>query len=317
MSMRSDPCITALFSLSLSLLLLMDLPISTEASDEWSREVLGPMYGEPEIDIEITPGSYEANVQPGKDGIVNVYGTVHCEMPPYTPSGVYCIVTLFVDAGGWYAPAPPDLIFSKSTVSRGFSITILVPIESSPDDSRDVLISGMWDYSPGTQAGTTETESVHVEVLPYVFLLFITERYNRTIEIGEKGTYSIEIENRGTRDASVTLMSISDSGVLRTELNSRSLDIPSNRMGEVELSFEQTSGPEGVYTVTLIAQDVEYGGQEPIIFTFKVTTRDKKFSLSSIPYLTYIIIALVIISFLGGAFLLGRWALGKKRRHLS
>ncbi|MBN1538708.1 MAG: hypothetical protein JW939_01080 [Candidatus Thermoplasmatota archaeon] len=307
-------CTHRTLSISLSFLLIVSMVswIFPGASCGRSRDILGPMYGEPEIDIEIMPGKYQANVQPGQDGLVTILGRVLCDMPPYTPSGVYCIVTLFVDAGGWYAPEQPELIFSKATVSREFSITIMVPIESSPNESRDVSISGMWDYSPGTQGGTTETESVHVDVLPYVYLLFRTESHNTTIDIGERSTYAIEIENRGTSDASVTLMSRSDSEVLRTELNSGSLDIPPKQIGEVELSFEQPSGPEGVYTVTLSAQDVEHGGQEPIIFTFKVTTREKGFSITSVPYLIYIIIALVMILCLGGATVLGRKVFRKK-----
>ncbi|MBN1390235.1 MAG: hypothetical protein JXA22_06300 [Candidatus Thermoplasmatota archaeon] len=292
--MRGSGYWTASISVSLSLLLLTVLPIFNEVSGERNGEVLGPVYAEPEIDIQITPGRYQANVQPGQDGLVTILGNVLCDMPPYTPSGVYCVVHIFVDAGGWFTSEPPDLVFSRATVSRDFTITLLVPMESTPDSSRDVRISGMWEYSPGTQGGTTETESVYVEVLPYVFLLFRTERYNSTIEIGETGTYVIEIENRGTCDASVSLMSSADSEIMETRMDRDHLDIPAKQIMAVELSFEQPSGPEGDHTVTLAAQDVEHGGQDAILYTFKVTTKEKGSIFSSVPYLTPIIIALLV-----------------------
>jgi len=310
--MRREKTVVFLFLMT-SMFVMGSLPFTERSSGRDIKGGLGPAYAEPEIDIIMSPASYQVNVQPGEDGFVNMFGTVRCEMPSYMPPNVYCIVTLSVDAGEWTAYYPPDLMFSKQVVERTFTASVQVPIGSSPDESRDVFISGRWSYSPGVQGGTTETESVHVEVLPYVFLAYKTEMTNRTIEIGETGTVTVEIENQGTQEAMVTLMIRSDSELMQVDLDKKTMTIPPHQTEEVTITFKQSSGKGGIFTITLMADDPEHGNPSAVRFTFKVFTKEKGFLSSSTRFIVPIgTAAAVILLGAGSVFLIMK--LRKRRR---
>ena len=274
---------------------------------------LGPLQGEPEIDIQITPAKHEAHVGPGDDGIVTISGTVICEVPPYIPSNVYCVVQLSASTGGWPSSNPPQLAFSNSQTQQSFTINVQVPLFTPPDESRDIQITGTWMYSPGTQGGTTETENVFVTVLPYVYLVLSSDGENATIEVGEETTFTVDIENRGTETATVSMSASADDDRMEVVLERTSTEIGPHQTVQVGLTAGQASGSQGQFTITMTAEDSTHGTQGPIRLTFKVITREKEFSITSIPYLTPIMIVAVIILLVAGSALIGRKIIRTRR----
>ncbi|MGA1794032.1 MAG: choice-of-anchor T family protein [Thermoplasmatota archaeon] len=265
---------------------------------------LGPLYAEPEIDIEITPGKYDARVGPNDEGIVTIIGTVTCQMPSFMPPNVYCVVSLSANTAGWESSDPADLAFSAATTIRTFSMQIQVPLLTPPEESRDIQISGTWTYSPGTQSGSTESETVFITVLPYVHIIITADGSNTTIEIGERSTFTIELENRGTGTASVAMAAAADDERMTVELDKRFVEIPPHRKVQVLLTVQQTSGSQGHFYIKFSAEETNQGTQGPLSMTFQVFSKDKSFSISSIPYLTPIIIVVVFALVITGSLIL-------------
>lgn len=268
--MRSFVVILVMIILGLSFPVLNACSIENEID----RDVLGPLVGEPEIDIQIAPGNHRAYVEPGQSGIVTVTGTVFCEIP-WDPNVQYLVVTLRGDAGEWPTSNPPSLTFSKAQKQQSFTMSVQVPIETPPDESRDLVITGTWQYSPGTQSGNTETEYVYIEVMPYAYLDMDWDAGNTTLFIGETESFEVEIINQGTMAANVNLACHSDSGDVEIELNKGYLQIPAHQREKVTVKFGQPSGSQRIHKITFSAEDIENSRQGPVQRSFTLFTKEK------------------------------------------
>jgi hypothetical protein len=264
-------------------------------------DVLGPMVGEPEIDIQITPGNHRAYVCPGDDGIVTITGTVYAEIP-WDPNVQYLVVNLMGDAGGWPVSNPPSLTFSRAQKQQSFTLSVQVPIETPPDESRDLVISGTWQYSPGVQSGNTETEYVFIDILPYVYLDLDWDVSNITLFVDESDTFEVEVLNRGTMSANAHLRCYSDSGEVEFELSTTIIEIGAHQRKKVEVKFGQSSGSPRIHKITFTAEDPENSRHGPVQRTFTFITKDKtvadRIGQYIVPGVVILIIVMIIISIL-------------------
>lgn len=265
----------------------------------------GPQAGEPDIELIIHQDSIKVNVDPNSNGVATVTGEVTCEMPPYTPNTVFCIVDLRVESGGWPASVPPSLTFSNSISVNNFAITVQVPLGSPVSDSRDVIMSGTWQYSPGNQGGTVNSDTFFVDIQPYSFLEILNTDYNVSITGESSKKITASVTNTGNIKSEIRAGAFTSDEAIEIEFKETDYSISPYQKAEIEFTIKEKKNQNGLYTVTFWVEEKELTNQGRVTQNFQVQAKEDTFSLDDIPFLIpgAIILVLIIFVILGYLFI--------------
>lgn len=257
----------------------------------------GPSAGAPTIEIVIDQSRYQVDVEPGADGVLRVTGTIHCDLPPSTPPGQYCIVNLQADAGGWPVSVPPAFVFDRTHEEEDFSIEIQVPIETSQTTTGQLSVSGRWSYSPGVGGGTVPASTAIILVKPYSRLAFSFDKENNTASVGDWGELKITITNEGNAGDEVRLSIDDVPEGLDAYLEEEYLRIPEKQSKTTILNFKQSSGTPGTYQISISAEGLHNGSRSELQHSVVVQT---KLSFKSMITTPFVIIPLVLVLIVAG-----------------
>ncbi len=280
-----------------SFLLLTSFFLLTEVDGRIEK----PMAGPPDIQIIINEERVQVNVEPGNNGIVRFTGTVQCDMPPSTPPGQTCYVTLIADAGGWAFSLPDSMEFDWNHNQEDFTVSVQVPVETSSMVSGKLSISGKWRYSPGTLGGTADSSTAIIEILPYSQLQVSTDPDNNTVSVGGWGEIELSITNEGNvnDDIKLKLENIPDG--IEAYLEDDLISVPEKQTKIVILKIQQPNGAPKTSQLNVIATGSYNGTRssdtQPVVFTTTISVRSVFTTL-------YIIIPAIILLLIIGLIVL-------------
>ena len=259
-------------------------------------EIFGPKAVRgPEIVIELSEPELYAKVEPGEDGIVVSHGILYCDMPPGTPPGQYCVITLQAMAGGWAVSGAPSLTFDRSTTEQPFSISVQVPVETSQKTGARLTVEGKWRYSPGTGGGTIDPVFCIIHVLPYGSPKLAPVQLNSSIPIGSWREIEVLIINEGNSNDIYSLSVDSKPDDVEAYFVESEITISEKRQEIVILKVKQVSGSSKFNEVVIRASSIYDGKRANVteIVRFESSTSLKSIFTNTVYVGIFLLILMV------------------------
>ena len=250
---------------------------------------------DPDIYIEIDQDELFVDVEPGKDGICEVTGTIYCDMPPTTPPGQQCLVFPIAHASGWAVENPPAIAFTRTYTEESFNIRIQVPPETSAVTPGTFVLSARWRYSPGVEAGDVDPVSINITVNSYCNLVLGSEKPVLKAPVGEWVEFELTLRNDGNVDSNVTLDISSDSDVV-VELRSKSLFLLEKNVIIIKIKAKQEGGYGRSNPMTIRATSPYDGDKNDITFGLYLKTTSSMVSLMKSPVLLILFSMILLLS---------------------
>ena len=189
--MRSGPVpvITALLVLSI-------LPAGGEGALPPAE---APSIG-PEVTLSLTPSTAEADVSFTKYGNVWFSGNAEVDRLPVDR----CVVTLTssVDTG-WASTCSPSILAFSTNKVQSFQVTVSVPPGTLASLTGILTVTG---EASGAGFSSTSTATANVTVAPYYLLRLQCESPHMNLSTGGKGSFKVELENRGNANDSFDIV---------------------------------------------------------------------------------------------------------------
>lgn len=271
----------SLLALFTALVIILFSPIVNGASGEKPQT---PMAGAPNISIVLDQDEVTATVEPGDDGRIRFTGTVYCELPPSTPPGQYCVVTLTADAGGWPVSNPPSMAFSRTYEQEDFYLDIQIPIETSQMTQGQLSVSGRWSYSPGAGGGTIPPATAIINVGAYSRPFLESDSKNNTFPVGKWAEIPIDVTNVGNANDDIALEITNIPDGIEAYLLTDEIHVPEKQTKVIKMKVRQSSGSPRINKITVVGKGSNGGRKEEDQHTVVIETTVSAKSLITTPY---------------------------------
>ncbi len=162
---------------------------------------------QPVVTIGLDQPTKEADVAPGKSGLVQFSGTVSASQIGPGQQVQQIRVNLDASAGGWPATISPESIVFDSPGTQPFSLSVKAPPRTSHRIAQEVIITGTAQELPGLATVTIPETKGAVYIQQFYKFSVECEKPYLQVQPGKQVMFSLKINNEGN-DADTIKISV-------------------------------------------------------------------------------------------------------------
>jgi len=182
-----------------------------------------------------------------------------CDMPPGTPPGIDCIVTLNGQADGCEVSNIDEIVFTYQVETSLFSISVWVPPDIPAWSVIPVVISGNYEVTPGTSDGQVPPKIDVITVPPFGCLQLSAEPRDWKPPVGKWMEMDLTLINLANTEDVVQIDLFKNDPNVEVRLPEDIIKVRKGEMTKVSFAARQRSGLPTKNKFTLRAKSSHQG----------------------------------------------------------